>query len=202
MTLWARIVRMSDVYPPRWWWPVVNIYGGPEGLLSRTIYMTRIIIGLQIRTWRQIYIHIFHREDMDRDPHDHPFGFWTCPLNQGYYEEVYEHDAFNNGCWKTVHVPRWHWTYRPATHTHRVVSTDNGTWPLVTLVLREKNQRSWGFWCHSANPLNDRERARRHFVKHTTYGNFGIDQGQANVDGIDEACPGTSGRLYDASRPR
>lgn len=181
-------IRQSDVYPPRWWWPIVRIYGGPDGQQSRTCYMTRIILSLFHKsTWYQVYLHIFHREDMDRDPHDHPFGFWTFPLWQGYYEDVFEHDENGVGCFKTVFVRRWRWHYRPATHTHRVVATETGAWPLWTLVIRESKKRDWGFWCHDARQPNQPHQSKRHHVPFPAYVYGGVD---ANNSGIDDVCPG------------
>lgn len=115
---------------------------------------------------------------MDRDPHDHPFEFWTFPLFQTYTEVVYDQER---ECFSTVRVPRWRWTYRPAKHTHRIISCDRG-WPLFTLVLRGTHQRDWGFWVHA------KETAKRIFIPWKTYVNDGVG---ANVEGRDDVCPGS-----------
>lgn len=199
-------ISMSDVYPPRWYWPIVRIYGGPDGQLARTCYMTRVLVGPRT-PWGQLYLHFFHREDMDRDPHDHPFDFWTLPLNQGYIEEVYEHDAKREpyvGCFKTVDVPRFRVAYRPATHTHRVVATSKGTWPLVTLVWRSPNKRKWGFWTHWQDDVIKNEDYQRGLARmrfFTPYQDYVYQGRNANVEGVDISCPGTSGRFTDARKP-
>lgn len=188
----AWLIRQSDVYPPRWYWPVVRIYGGPDGQESRVCYMTRIIIGYQHRSWKQLYIHIFHREDMDRDPHDHPFGFWTFPLWKGYWEEVFEHDEYGIGCFKMVWVAPWRWHFRPAEHSHRIVATGNGKWPLVTVVIRTKNERRWGFWTRMNNGGARRE--------HTPFREYVYEGVNANVPGPDASCPGQYGGRFNAER--
>lgn len=128
-------------------------------------YMTRLWIG-------RLRLHIFHRGDNDPDPHDHPWGFWTFPL-VAYIEEVHypifddvmtEQGPTQRFLGYEVHlnlVPAFRWSYRPATHLHRVlcVNGDNPYDPtsgrkIVTFVWREKESRKWGFlksrdgrWC-------------------------------------------------------
>ncbi|MFC3724437.1 hypothetical protein [Neoaquamicrobium sediminum] len=98
-------------------------------------YMTRMWIG-------RLRLHIFHRGDLDADPHDHPWDFWTFPLTP-YVEEVTErrnvrvsdhvvpvdalNETFDFGHTEERYEVRrqivraWRWTFRPAEHTHRVL---------------------------------------------------------------------------------
>lgn len=146
-------------------------------------YMTRYWFG-------RLRLHIFHRGDNDPDPHDHPWNFWTFPLTS-YVEEVINPiaveavtdrgsiwigEAHRLAGW-SEHiiryrqvVPAWRWTYRPATHTHRVIGrydgsrhiqVNDGPWEpgevpgkIVTIVWRGGGKRKWGFlknrdgrWC-------------------------------------------------------
>lgn len=140
--MWERIAQALRQYPPRWWAPIINIYGGPRGQ-RETCQLTRVLLSPMTR-WGRLYLHIFHREDLDRDPHDHPYGFWTFPINQGYTEDVFDPVAH---CFKTVKVPAWRWTFRKATHCHRVTNAERG-WPVVTVVWRLPTAREWGFWCY------------------------------------------------------
>ena len=159
----------------------------------RTPYMTRWWIG-------RLRLHIFHRGDQDPDCHDHPWDFWTFPFT-AYVEEVATyssikalHDmqamradglsddqinaAIENGrkvgySLSRQVVPAFRLTFRPATHTHRVLglhsprggdSTFRPGWdpfypgdgtvdagpawkpgPIITLVWRSKTKRKWGF---------------------------------------------------------
>lgn len=148
---------------------------GVDGV-HRTAYQTRLWIG-------RLRLHIFHRGDQDPDYHDHPWGFWTFPLTSYVEEvvEVIHHNlvttvdrATRTILWddhageyfqapavisiltkqpKRQTVRAWHWHYRPATHTHRVLGALAGG-KIITLVWRERKSRAWGFlklrdgrWC-------------------------------------------------------
>jgi len=128
-------------------------------------YMTRIVVG-------RLRLHIFHTGDLDRDPHDHPWGFWTMPLGGGYVEKVFERRRGRPGDddWFSRYeiVRPWRWTYRAPEHTHQVLGRWDGLTRLPfespamvpgriwTLVWMEDRlpQRQWGFlkkrngrWC-------------------------------------------------------
>jgi hypothetical protein len=140
----------------------------------RTPYMTRYWIG-------RLRLHIFHRGDQDPDPHDHPWDFWTLPLTP-YVEEVFYAvggivgEKMSNYAPMRRVVPAFWPSFRPATHTHRVIGRWRGDllwdWPgrqrgdaprpvvrsgagnIVTLVWRSTDKRKWGFlknrdgrWC-------------------------------------------------------
>lgn len=136
-----------------------RIYGAGEE--ANTIYLTRVHLTPMTR-WGRLYLHIFHRGDADRDPHDHPFDFWTFPLTS-YWEKVMD----NEGELIVNKVRRWRWTKREAEHAHRVVGPIRGfprklkhneqgklvgAKPLkqsfVTIVWRGPTFRRWGFWVH------------------------------------------------------
>ena len=144
-----------------------TIYGKDKE--HNTPFMTRWWFG-------RLRLHIFHRGDADPDPHDHPWGFWTFPLTS-YVEEVIDGDLAFMGREQTVicHsakatrrqvVPAFWPSYRPATHTHRVLGrfdpvnsrfetkTGEITKPefrpgkVVTIVWRGPDERKWGFLKH------------------------------------------------------
>lgn len=133
-------------------------------------YMTQVWIG-------RLRLHIFHRGDLDPDCHDHPWEFWTFPLNS-YVEDVAEQNTITNldllgepikVTRKLVEAFKVH--HRPAEYAHRVIgraspdtmarSVFNQAGPLrtepgriVTLVWRGRGERKWGFlkrrnkqWC-------------------------------------------------------
>jgi len=137
-------------------------------------YMTRIWFG-------RLRLHIFYRGDNDPDCHDHPWDFWTFPLTP-YVEEVLVaiRDTTSKGSkprpqrYQRVRqvVPAFKWTFRKATHTHRVLYgltkaqyRELHSWPrkeaieptktrIVTIVWRGRGERPWGFmknregrWC-------------------------------------------------------
>lgn len=159
-----------------------NTIYGAHGEHS-TPYMTRIWIG-------RLRLHIFHRGDADPDCHDHPWDFWTFPLT-AYVEEVANPEVTRRVQNSTVvatgwqhagrvlHrqiVPAFRWSFRAATHTHRVIgrydpvvtarAMPNAFFPgaspepladdgkIVTIVWQGRPRRKWGFlrnrggqWC-------------------------------------------------------
>lgn len=99
-----------------------------------TPYMRRMWIG-------RLRLHVFYRGDNDPDPHDHPWDFWTFPLTP-YVEEVV---SAPTGLWFSLGedegmpegwddkprrfrqvVPAFRWSFRPATHCHRVLGRFSG----------------------------------------------------------------------------
>jgi len=198
---WLRVYyRLCSAYPARWYWPVVRIFGGSE---QSTVYMTRVLLTPMLRAmpWigfkgGQYYLHVFHREDLDRDPHDHPFDFWTLPINQGYMEDVY----WPSGeCFTFQRVPHLRWSFRPATHCHRVVGVDR-RWPLVTIVWRSPTKRRWGFWVHEREKVSERPTDPRRSWVHWKDYIYGGESANANVSGQDNLCPGTPKTLGQAWR--
>lgn len=148
-----------------------NTIFAPDG----TPYMTRFWIG-------RLRLHIFHSGDLDADPHDHPWDFWTFPLTP-YVEEVTEAwQDYSNETYMTAKrrqvVPAWRWTFRPATHCHRVLGRFTGvvtddfgfdhdvsagaanklphrqfvpqfdSGKMITIVWRSPEYRRWGFLKH------------------------------------------------------
>ena len=124
---------------------VERIYG--QGRFHTTVMLTRIKLTPSTR-WGQLYFHIFHRGDEDPDPHDHPWDFWTFPL-QNYWEMVMD----DEGIITMNLVPKFKWTKRSAYYTHRVRGPQHRTdWTAVvvrtlyTFVWHGPKLRSWGFW--------------------------------------------------------
>lgn len=142
------------------WAGIQTIYGADTPDRPEKPYMTRLWLG-------RLRLHIFHRGDADPDCHDHPWDFWTFPLNS-YVEEVaisirqavpegQPQPKPKFGTFKQV-VESGRWTYRPAIHCHRVLGPVRRHWLLgeriVTIVWRGQASRAWGFlklrdgrWC-------------------------------------------------------
>jgi hypothetical protein len=116
---------------------------------------------------RKLLLHFFEPNVEDRDPHDHPRGFWTIVLRGSYLDLVPCPDCrdrigvqFHAGVEEPEIVPpkcdrcggeqlvvgdvmrAGAIRYRPAKHTHITQSGPNGAW---TLVLMGPFERSWGF---------------------------------------------------------
>jgi hypothetical protein len=125
---------------------------------AQTPYMKR-------RLWTRpdggdLRFHTIYRGDEDRDPHSHPFGFWTFPL-QGYWEEFHtlELDKFSgNKMWRMRkrYVKPFRLHYRPKEYVHRILPL---TETVRTIVWTQKNQQEWGFWVNQElsvlRPMND-----------------------------------------------
>lgn len=108
-------------------------------------YLTRYyLLGYRKSNWA-LMLHRFHRGDMDRDLHDHPWAFWSFVLTGGYFEV---RPSFQ-------HHIRWATWYKPFSFLKRsanwihLVKLDPDKGPVWTLVLRFKYERQWGF--HTKN---------------------------------------------------
>lgn len=105
-------------------------------------YLTRWRI-LPLKCPVGLYLHWFHRSDGGREMHDHPWSYVSIILWRGYYEVTPNgRRRFYPGM-----ILR-----RPATHVHRVELVDDN--PAITLVMRGRYVREWGFhmpregWIH------------------------------------------------------
>lgn len=100
------------------------------GLHGREPYMTRYFVG-------GFRLHIMHRGDAGRGPHDHPWWFITFPLNSYVEEVAYEHwneDEHRMELRTRINlVKRFRFYFRPARYTHRIL----GPLDPVYRVLRE-----------------------------------------------------------------
>lgn len=95
--------------------------------------------------WFGVYLH--HIEDVDPqpDPHDHPWSFVSMVLAGGYEERVHVRWAAEPE--GGHYVRRWLFgsVHRMKAEgvAHRIIETLPHT---ITLVLRGKRSREWGFW--------------------------------------------------------
>lgn len=99
------------------------------------------------RSWSyRVFLHLIARPDDDRDPHDHPFPFWTVPLWAGYHEAVYETAAQLEGRQPPVvqEVRPLRLKRRGPEFVHMIVRL-RGAFAL-TLVFAGPARRVWGFW--------------------------------------------------------
>lgn len=105
---------------------------------AHSVYMARYVLA-QVGSLR-MYLHVFHRSDMDRVMHDHPWNFLTIILLNGYIE----HTPLYPGIDWHEEIKPLSVKYRPADWRHRVELIDNK--PAVTIMITGKKCRSWGFW--------------------------------------------------------
>ncbi len=112
-----------------------------------TDYMTRFYLSPIISGY-QLRLHHIMRSDSDRDPHDHPYDFWSLILWGGYREARFFVDRIKDAPASTL----WHagtkfrrfgsLAFRRAEHLH-ILKMKKPTW---TLVLAGPDKREWGFW--------------------------------------------------------
>lgn len=163
---------------------IKGFYTMPEGGVtvmrvareSRWALFSRKVIGPQsnpmlirwrlLQTpWFGIYLHLIHREDLDRLPHDHPWTFWSLVLRGGYEEEFFEdtrrmhRGAFTQGFGARPGLGgRWPARRRahhfPLGAAHRITSVAPHT---TTLVIVGRKQRTWGFYDGMGNFIDWRE---------------------------------------------
>lgn len=89
-----------------------------------------------------IYVHMFLRDDDDRALHDHPWASLSL-LCRGTLLEVYQDEAKLE---HSKHITVGEWTYRSATHAHRIVVPVQNYTP-VTIFITGPRIREWGFHC-------------------------------------------------------
>ena len=90
-----------------------------------------------------VYLHLIHREDLDRLPHDHPWTFWTWILRGSYTEEFYP-DVRVLPAGRLVQTRRWLSVRRfPVTAAHRITACHG---KVTTIVLVGRKSRTWGFY--------------------------------------------------------
>lgn len=104
------------------------------------IYLARIRL---IQTpWFGILLHDIYEPDMDRDPHDHPWTFWSLVLRGGYKEMLWSYPN---------HLDSWKYRVHSRFSIHRM-DTDKAHMitelfgPTRTLIFHGPRVRKWGFW--------------------------------------------------------
>ena len=121
-------------------------------------YLTRYYFFGKDRWFGNIYLHHFHRSDMDRSAngilllHDHPWSGLSFILLGGYEEE-----RANKIWWQYVERR----TVKPLTfnvlrtdYYHRVDLLEQDAWSIFFTGPRSK-KRSWGFWDRITNEYRD-----------------------------------------------
>ena len=100
---------------------------------------------------RSVMLHRIVRPDGDRDPHNHPWDFWTLVLRRSYIECVYVKPELTRGRVDADDVKVLNYRrfgaldWRPAEHMHRIDKLPNGeAWTLV--VTKQRPDHKWGFW--------------------------------------------------------
>jgi hypothetical protein len=89
-----------------------------------------------------VYLHRIYLPDVDRDPHDHPWKFWSWLLRGAYREAVSTLPEDPGAVHLKTHL-RWSLHHMPLHWAHRITHVEPGT---TTLVIRGPRRQRWGFW--------------------------------------------------------
>lgn len=119
---------------PRTLFPRFDIKGPGDDVYLRRWYLVRLF------GWK-LMLHKMERPDSDREPHDHPWWFWSVVLKGGYLEQIFVGNKYHS--YRERRAGRLV-SCRPK-HTHRVAMLMDGK-PCWTLLLRGPRVRSWGFY--------------------------------------------------------
>ena len=112
---------------------------GEDGSLYLSRY--RILGWMPGSTWRwpfSVYLHRFHREDLDTAPHNHPWRWAYSLILNGSYLEVRELD----GCTSFEWFRRGRVNRIRETDFHYVARIQGEVW---TLFIVGPKTKSWGF---------------------------------------------------------
>jgi hypothetical protein len=138
---------------PRWAFMQKTTIPCEDGL----VYLVRLRI---VQTpWFAIYLHDLREPDRDRDPHDHPWTFWSVILRGGYTEKVWQprrgegvdrwtRSTHPNGYFGPPATYRRRWLggsvhKMTMDKAHMIESVRPGT---KSLVICGRRRRTWGFW--------------------------------------------------------
>lgn len=94
--------------------------------------------------------HVIHREDMDRDPHDHPWAFRSIILRGSYGEERFEVKDSDSIHGDPYRARTAIWRRMPGCayrmdlgDFHKITRVYEG--PVLTLCILGRRQETWGF---------------------------------------------------------
>jgi hypothetical protein len=119
-------------------WALMQWNDIPSSVNAGQVYLRRLRIAQT--PWVSLYLHWISEPDPHRDPHDHPWTFWSFILRGGYSEDVFERIG---GKPIRCYWRRWTLHRMPVTKAHQITTVQPGT---VTLVLTGRRVREWCFW--------------------------------------------------------
>jgi hypothetical protein len=107
------------------------------------VYLRRFIA---LKTpWVGLYVHWIYTKDEDRDPHNHPFNFWSWVVRGGYEERRYwlHGEGLLKARGSTTRIrKRWSLARTTRTYFHRIVALHDT--PTITVILTGRRSK-WGF---------------------------------------------------------
>lgn len=118
----------------------------PDARNITQVYLRRLRI-LQT-PWFALYLHFIYESDADRDPHDHPFTFWSFIVKGGYTERIWDVVPGVMAAFQPLREKTWK---RFSLHkmgqrqAHMIDRLEPGTITLVFCGPKTGNGR-WGFY--------------------------------------------------------
>lgn len=89
-----------------------------------------------------IYLHDLNLPDADRDPHDHPWNFYSVILRGGYTERYYPHPTATLKNYRVQVWKRWSIHRMGRLRAHQIDSVEPKT---ISLIFVGRRARNWGF---------------------------------------------------------
>lgn len=129
-------------------WALMRWSDVPDQTREGFVYLRRLRV-LQT-PWFAVYVHWLYLPDGDRDPHDHPWSFWSLVLKGGYLEEFFSWQTgerrwcpdIGPSATKVWRRGSLHRMGVKAAHRIRLLTRT----PTVTLIVTGRRRQSWGFW--------------------------------------------------------
>lgn len=130
-------------------WAIWKWHDIPDKYFPEHVYLRRLRI--LATPWFAVMLHFVYLTDTDRDPHDHPWNFWSFIVKGGYIEHVWmnprnrKRNLYNTRTWGrfTLHKMSKHWA-------HKITEIKPGT---ITLVFTGKRTRDWTFWLEDGSQI-------------------------------------------------
>lgn len=95
-----------------------------------------------------LYLHWIYLPDDDRDPHCHPWNFWSFIVKGGYVEHLWkriEDRVYGNALDVGINIwQRKSFHKMSIEHAHQIVSLART--PTISFILTGRRSRDWGFW--------------------------------------------------------
>lgn len=163
VVLGAVLVRFNQLLELLPWndygqrWSVFRVFNIPSATDPGVTYLRRLRI---VQTpWFGFYVHWVYLPDKDRDPHDHPWNFWSFVARGGYTEAITDSpEALDN---QRIEQHKRFSLHRMSTgRAHAISLLEPRT---ITVLLVGRRSRDWGFWTAAGwVPWRDYDRSAGH----------------------------------------
>jgi hypothetical protein len=102
--------------------------------------------------WLSLLVHHITLDDLDRDPHDHPWPFTSLIISGSYHERVWDDPRHLND-FRIRHRRRFSITTTTPDQAHQITDLRGSVW---TIAITGRHHGGWHFWT-PAGPIDWRE---------------------------------------------